>query len=77
MNLCTLSNITVFVPSEKNHCHMKRETVRESDTVKLHLKIRFVEPDSTCRERSNAGHSLRCHTGMKGNRKCFSKQDLS
>ena len=48
--------------------------MRESDTVELKLKVRLVEPDSTCSERNNSGHSLRCHAGIKGNRKCFFKK---
>ena len=51
--------------------------MRASDTVKVNLKVRFVEPDNTCSEKNNVGHSLRCHTGIKGNRKCFSKKGLS
>ena len=46
--------------------------MRASDTV--NLKVRFVEPVNTCSEKNNAGHSLRCHTGIKGNRKCFSRK---
>ena len=48
--------------------------MRASDTVKLNLKVRFVEPGNTCSEKNNVGHSLRCHTGIKGNRKCFFKK---
>ena len=51
--------------------------MRASDTVKLNLKVRFVEPGNTCSEKNNVGHSLRCHTGIKGNRKCFSRKGLS
>ena len=50
--------------------------MRVSDTVKLNLKVRFVEPDDTCSEKNNVGHSLRCHTGIKGNQKCFSRKGL-
>ena len=42
MNLCTFSNITVFVPSEKNHYHVKGVTMRASDTVKLYLKVQII-----------------------------------
>ena len=62
---------------KKNHYHIKGMTVRASDTVKLNLKVRFVEPDNTCSEKNNARYSLRCHTGIKGNRKCFSRKGLS
>ena len=41
----------------KNHYHIKGVTVRASDTVELNLKVRLVEPDNTCSETNNAGHS--------------------
>ena len=61
---------------KKNHYHIKRETVKESDTMKLNLKVRLVEPKSTCSKRNNVGHSLRYHTGMKETRKCFQENVL-
>ena len=62
---------------KENHCHTKGETAREFDTVTLYLRALFAGSDSTCSGKNNVGHSLCCHTGREGNRKYFSRKELS
>lgn len=76
MNLCTVSNIILFLPRGKEHCHIKGETAREFDTVTLTEELSSLDV-IVCSERSNVGHSLYCHTGTKEIRKYFSRKGLS
>ena len=70
-DLCIFSNITLFVPREKEYCHLKGGTAREFDKVTLYLRAQFVGSEKTSSEKSNVGHSLYCHTGIMGNRIYF------
>ena len=57
---------------EKESSPYKKGAAREFDTVTLYVRAQFAGSDSTCSEKTNDGHSLCCHTGIKGNRKYFS-----